>query len=443
MEFGKYNIEKTLVDVLNKHGYLQMSDVQAAIIPPALKGESLIVKAKTGSGKTHSFLIPLLSRLTKDGGIQAVILAPTRELARQIYDFTQQINKDYRNIDVLLLAGGLEKTRHRDRLSNKPALLIATPGRFKDLLINEDVTSFKTVHTVILDEGDMLLDSGFYDVISETLNTLDPKTVQLFSATIPQKLANLVTLKTGVKSVIDIDKKDKTSETVSHYLIDVHHQDRFGVVEAFIKRFNPYLLLIFGSTNKDVLALYEHLSAKGLKIGLLTGELDNRKRKAMFRRVKNNEFQIVVASDIAARGIDIADVSHVLSLSFPFDLEFYFHRAGRTGRNQNDGEAYTLFDHDDLPIVEKVEALGVSFKTLAFKKGEFVEVQKKERPKKALTPEKQELETKIKKTVAATKTKKVRPRYKKKVKEAVAKVKWFHKKQTIKKSIKEQRAKKK
>lgn len=443
MEFGKYNIEKTLVDVLNKHGYLQMSDVQAAIIPPALKGESLIVKAKTGSGKTHSFLIPLLSRLTKDGGIQAVILAPTRELARQIYDFTQQINKDYRNIDVLLLAGGLEKTRHRDRLSNKPALLIATPGRFKDLLINEDVTSFKTVHTVILDEGDMLLDSGFYDVISETLNTLDPKTVQLFSATIPQKLANLVTLKTGVKSVIDIDKKDKTSETVSHYLIDVHHQDRFGVVEAFIKRFNPYLLLIFGSTNKDVLALYEHLSAKGLKIGLLTGELDNRKRKAMFRRVKNNEFQIVVASDIAARGIDIADVTHVLSLSFPFDLEFYFHRAGRTGRNQNDGEAYTLFDHDDLPIVEKVEALGVSFKTLAFKKGEFVEVQKKERPKKALTPEKQELETKIKKTVAATKTKKVRPRYKKKVKEAVAKVKWFHKKQTIKKSIKEQRAKKK
>ncbi|MFA7449488.1 MAG: DEAD/DEAH box helicase, partial [Bacilli bacterium] len=368
---------------------------------------------------------------------------PTRELARQIYDFTQQINKDYRNIDVLLLAGGLEKTRHRDRLSNKPALLIATPGRFKDLLINEDVTSFKSVHTVILDEGDMLLDSGFYDVISETLNVIDAKTIQLFSATIPQKLANLVTFKTGVRSVIDIDKKDKTSETVTHYLIDVHHQDRFLVVEAFIKRFNPYLLLIFGSTNKDVLALYEHLSAKGQKIGLLTGELDNRKRKAMFRRVKNNEFQIVVASDIAARGIDIADVSHVLSLSFPFDLEFYFHRAGRTGRNQNEGEAYTLFDHDDLPIVEKVEALGVSFKTLAYKKGEFIEVQKKERSKKALTPEKQALETKIKKTVAATKTKKVRPRYKKKVKEAVAKVKWFHKKQTIKKSIKEQRAKKK
>ena len=443
MDFGQYNIEKGLVDVLNKHGYLKMSEVQALIIPRALRGESLIVKAKTGSGKTHSFLIPLLARINKVDGIQAVILAPTRELARQIYDFTQQINKEYQNVDVLLLAGGLEKSRHRDRLSNKPALLIATPGRFKDLLVNEDITSFKSVHTIILDEGDMLLDSGFYDVISETLNVIDAKTIQLFSATIPQKLANLVTLKTGVKQVIDVDKKEKTSETVTHYLIDVHHQDRFGVVEAFIKRYNPYLLLVFGSTNKDVLTLYEYLSAKGHKIGLLTGELDSRKRKAMFRRVKNNEFQVVVASDIAARGIDIADVSHVLSLSFPFDLEFYFHRAGRTGRNNNVGEAFTLYDHDDLPTVEKVESLGVSFINLAYKAGEFNEAKKKERVRKVKTAAEQELDIKIKKTVATTKTKKVRPRYKKKVKEAVAKVKWFHKKQTIKKAIKEQRAKKK
>lgn len=441
MDFGKYNIDKSLINVLNKHGYLKMSEVQAAIIPLALKGDSLIVKAKTGSGKTHSFLIPLLNRLNKDDGIQAVILAPTRELARQIYDFTQEINKEYHNIDVLLLAGGLEKSRNKERLGNKPALLIATPGRFKDLLINEDVTSFKTVHTVILDEGDMLLDSGFYDVISEALNVIDAKTVQLFSATIPQKLANLVTLKTGVKQVIDVDKQDKTSETVTHYLIDVHHQNRFEVVEQFIKRFNPYLLLVFGSTNKDVLALYEFLSGRGHKIGLLTGELDSRKRKAMFRRVKNNEFQVVVASDIAARGIDILDVSHVLSLSFPYDLEFYFHRAGRTGRNNNKGDAYTFFDHDDLETVAKVEALGVTFKTLAFRKDEFVEAKKKEKVKRSLTPEQKELDTKIKKTVATTKTKKVRPRYKKKVKEAVAKVKWFHKRQTIKKSIKEQRAK--
>ncbi len=442
MDFGKYNLDKNFVDVLNKHGYVAMTAVQAAIIPPALKGQSLIVKAKTGSGKTHSFLIPLLSRLTKEGGIQAVILAPTRELARQIYDFTQQINKDYRDVDVLLLAGGLEKSRHKARLGNKPDLIVATPGRFKDLLINEDITSFKTVHTIILDEGDMLLDSGFFDVISETINAIEPETIQLFSATIPQKLVNLVTLKTGVKQIIDVDREDKTSETVRHHLIDVHHQDRFVVVEKFIKHYNPYLLLIFGSTNKDVLALYEHLSAKGHKIGLLTGELDSRKRKAMFRRVKNNEFQVVVASDIAARGIDILDVSHVLSLSFPYDLEFYFHRAGRTGRNYQDGDAFTLYDHDDLATVAKVEDLGVTFKTLAYRGGEFVEARKKERVKRSLTPQQKELEGKIKKTVAATKTKKVRPRYKKKVKEAVAKVKRFHKRQTIKKSIQQQRAKK-
>ena len=314
-----------------KHSLPTMTGVQSEILPRALKGESLIVKAKTGSGKTHSYLIPILNKLEKTEELQALILAPTRELARQIYDFARVLNDDYKGVDILFLAGGLQTSRHKERLANKPALIIATPGRLKALLINEDITSFKSIHTVVLDEGDMLLDSGFYDVISETLAALDNPTVQLFSATIPQKLANLVTLKTGVKTVIDIDRDDKTSDNVTHHLIDVHHMNRFEVVESFIKHFNPYLLLVFCSTNKEVLELYEFLSAKGHKIGLLTGELESRKRKAMFRRVRNNEFQVVVASDIAARGIDIEHVSDVLSVSFPFDLEFYFHRAGRTG----------------------------------------------------------------------------------------------------------------
>ncbi|MFA5660249.1 MAG: DEAD/DEAH box helicase [Bacilli bacterium] len=443
MDFAQYNIDKDLIAVLNSHGYNTMTDVQSTIIPLALKGESLIVKAKTGSGKTHSFLIPLIAKLTKDGGIQAIILAPTRELARQIYDFAQELNKEYKNVDVLLLAGGLEKSRHKERLANKPALIIATPGRLNDLLVNEDVTSLKTVHTVILDEGDMLLDSGFFEVISKTLDVINAKTVQLFSATIPQKLANLVTNKTGVRKITDVDRSDKTSDSVTHYLIDVHHKNRFEVIADFIKVYNPYLLLVFGSTNKDVMSLYEFLIGKGLKIGLLTGELENRKRKAMFRRIKENEFQVVVASDIAARGIDILDVSHVVSLSFPYDLEFYFHRAGRTGRNQNIGDAFTLYDHDDLPTVAKIEALGIHFKLLTYRDGEFVEGKRKEKAKKSVTPDEKVLDTKIRKAVAASKTKEVRPGYKKKVKKAVEKVKKAHRRQVIKKSIKEQRMKNK
>lgn len=439
MEFGKYNIDKRLVDTLKKHGYVTMTGVQSEILPRALKGESLIVKAKTGSGKTHSYLIPILNKLEKTEELQALILAPTRELARQIYDFARVLNDDYKGVDILFLAGGLQTSRHKERLASKPALIIATPGRLKALLINEDITSFKSIHTVVLDEGDMLLDSGFYDVISETLAALDNPTVQLFSATIPQKLANLVTLKTGVKTVIDIDRDDKTSDNVTHHLIDVHHMNRFEVVESFIKHFNPYLLLVFCSTNKEVLELYEFLSAKGHKIGLLTGELESRKRKAMFRRVRNNEFQVVVASDIAARGIDIEHVSDVLSVSFPFDLEFYFHRAGRTGRLENKGNAYTLYDHDDLETVEKVEKLGVKFTRLVYKGGAFSAVTKRISRKKALTPEEKELNVKIKTAVAETKTKKVRPGYKKKVRTAVENVKRKHRRKMIKKSIREQR----
>ncbi|OQC10156.1 MAG: DEAD-box ATP-dependent RNA helicase CshB [Tenericutes bacterium ADurb.Bin087] len=439
MEFGKYNIDKKLVEALKKHGYLTMTPVQSEILPRALKGESLIVKAKTGSGKTHSYLIPILNKLEKSDEIQALILAPTRELARQIYDFARTLNNDYKEVDILFLAGGLQTSRHKERLATKPALIIATPGRLKALLINEDITSFKSIHTVVLDEGDMLLDSGFYGVISETLAALDNPTVQLFSATIPQKLANLVTLKTGVKSIIDIDKSDKTSENVTHYLIDVHHQNRFEVVENFIKHFNPYLLLVFCSTNKEVLELYQYLSAKGHKIGLLTGELESRKRKAMFRRVRNNEFQVVVASDIAARGIDIDDVSDVLSVSFPFDLEFYFHRAGRTGRLDNKGNAYTLYDHDDLDTIEKVEKLGVHFTRLAYKSGTFSNAPKRMSRPKAQSADEKELDVKIKTAVAQTRTKKVRPGYKKKVKTAVERVKKAHRRKMIKKSIREQR----
>lgn len=440
MEFGKYNIDKKLVDVLKKHGYLNMTPVQSVILPKALKGESLIVKAKTGSGKTHSYLIPILNKLEKVNELQALILAPTRELARQIYEFAKQINDDYKQVDILLLAGGLQTSRHKERLATKPALLIATPGRLKALLINEDITSFKSIHTVVLDEGDMLLDSGFYGVISETLAALDNPVVQLFSATIPQKLANLVTFKTGVKNVIDIDRADKTSDNVTHFLIDVHHQNRFEVVEKFINHYHPYLLLVFCSTNKEVLALYEYLSERNHKIGLLTGELESRKRKAMFRRVRNNEFRVVVASDIAARGIDIEDVSDVLSVSFPFDLEFYFHRAGRTGRLDNKGNAYSMYDHDDLDTVEKLEKLGVSFTRLLYKGGQFSDAPKRESRKRALSPDEKELNVKIRTAVAQAKTKQVRPGYKKRVRTAVEKVKKEHRRKLIKKAIREQKA---
>lgn len=442
MDFGQYNLAQELVSVLNKHGYHEMSAVQSVVIPKGLKGESLIVQAKTGSGKTHSFLIPLLARLEAVNQIQAIVLVPTRELARQVYDFAVTLNNDYKHIDILLLAGGLEKARHKARLSNKPALIIATPGRFHDLMLNEDVTTFKTIHTVILDEGDMLLDGGFYTIIEESLNAINPGCIQLFSATIPQKLVNLVTKRTGVKTIIDVDRQ-KTSEGVDHFLIDVHHQDRFAVALDFIKTYNPYLLLIFASTNKEVLALYDFLRGEGLKIGLLTGELESRKRKAMFRRVKDNEFQVIVASDIAARGIDIADVSHVLSISFPYDLEFYYHRAGRTGRNNNSGLAYTMYDHDDLKIVDKLEAMGSKFTRLVYQKGQFTPGKMRVKARKVLSPEEASLELKIKKTVATTTTSKVRPGYKKKVQKAVERVKKSHKRQVIKKSIKEQRRKNK
>lgn len=438
--FSMFELDPKLVEVLASLGYQTMTPVQEEIIPRALRGESLIVKASTGSGKTHSYLVPLLARLEDKDETQALIIAPTRELARQIYDFAMQINERYKKQSILLLAGGLEKSRNKERLSNRPQLIIATPGRYKDLALDDTITSLKTIKTVIVDEADMLFDDGFFPIISEIIDSLTKPIIQLYSATIPQKLANLVTLKTGVRQVIDLNKENKTNVSVTHYLIDVHHLDRYEVVLEFIKKFSPYLLLIFCSKNKDVLALHEYLSANGIKVGLITGELESRKRKAMLRRIKNNEFSVIVGSDIAARGIDIDNISDIISLDFPSDLEFYFHRAGRTGRFGKVGNAYSFYDHDDLPTVAKLTSLGVQFKYLVFKSDEFKPVRERPARRKQETPEEKELDTKIKKTIAVTRSTKVKPGYKKKVKEAVATVKQRHKRDLIKKSIKKQQA---
>lgn len=435
-----YEIDEKLVKALDDLGYHEMSEVQERIIPQALKGESLIVKASTGSGKTHAYLVPLLARLANSKETEAIILSPTRELARQIYEFASSLNKGYKGIDILLMAGGIEKTRNQDRLSQKPSLIIATPGRFNDLLSRDTVTSLKSIHTVVLDEADMLLDGGFFPLINEIIERVDPSTIQMYSATIPQKLAHLVTKRTGVKDIIDLNRNQSTSHSVKHHLIDVHHLDRYQVVEAFIKRYNPYLLLVFCTKNRDVKALYDYLSKRGLKVGLFTGDLDARVRKTMARRIKNDEFQIIVASDIAARGIDLIDVSDVLSLDFPSDLEFYFHRAGRTGRFFKDGNAYALYDHDDLKTVTKLEGQGVSFAYLAYRNDEFVTAKKAIKKPKSKTPSDKLLDTKIHKAVAVTKKTKVKPNHKKKVKEAVEKVKKRHKREQIKQTIKKAQA---
>lgn len=433
-KFSQFALDNDLVTALNLLAYNDMTPVQEAVIPQILKGESLLVRSKTGSGKTHSFLVPLFQKLNPNSSkVQAIVIAPTRELARQIYDFAVEINKHYKQLRILLLAGGLEKSRNSDKLALGPQLIIATPGRLKDIGFDNTVISLETVETIILDEADMLMDQGFFGLVSEILMTLKSAQILVFSATIPVKLNHIIEKFVGKSQVVNIDKEEKTSAQVSHYAIDIHHKNRLEAVVDFIKWKNPYLLLIFASNIKDVNEVYQYLTDQKFKVGLLHGDLMSRERKSMLKRIKNDEFPIIVASDIAARGMDIDNITEVLSINLPQDLDFYFHRAGRTGRYDKSGDSYVFYDHDSYPVIEKIEHLGIRFSHLMYRDHQFEEKTMSRRATRTKSVDKfdDELRSKIHKVKTVTKTNKVKPGYKKKVQVAVEQVKRQHRRKLI------------
>lgn len=436
--FSQFALGKPLVEQLSKLGYVELTPVQEKVIPRALRGESLVVKSATGTGKTHAFLVPLINKLDLNNkNPQAIILSPTRELANQTYKFARELLPIYPELRIAFLAGGEEKSRNKDKLALNPQLIIATPGRLKDLGFEDTVTSLTSVKTIVLDEADMLLDSGFFTIIDEILGALLSPQIMVFSATISQNLTNLIAKYLKTKEIIDLSGDSPTANLVKHYAIDTRHQAKEQVLLDFIKWRNPYFLLIFASTRKDVQKIYEFLLNAGYQVGTIHADLSSRARKNMMKRVRNDEFPIVVASDMAARGIDLDHVSDVLNLDLPNNLEYYFHRAGRTGRYDEQGSAWTLYNKDSAKVIAKLVNQGVDFSYYVYQNDEFKEtssarVTKKE---KVITAEQKELQTKVKRTIGYTQGNKVKPGYKKKRQQAVAKVAKQHAKEQRRKQV--------
>jgi len=439
-KFTQFALSDSLIEALTTLKYIDMTPVQEAVIPKILKGESLLVRSQTGSGKTHAFLVPLFEKLNANSNsVQAIVIAPTRELASQIFDFANQINKLHKKLRILLLAGGLEKSRNSERLALGPQLVIATPGRLKDIGFVNSVITLETVETIVLDEADMLMDQGFYELISEILVSLKSAQILVFSATIPVKLNHIIEKYVGKSQVVDIDKQQKTSGQVTHYAIDIHHRSKLEAILAFIKWKNPYLLLIFASNKKDVNEIYQFLIAQRYKVGLIHGDLQSRERKSMLKRIKNDEFPIIVASDIAARGMDISNISEVLSVDLPHDLDFYFHRAGRTGRYDKSGDSYVFYDHDSFTTIEKLESHGAKFNFLLYRDDDFIEKTISRRTTRVSSVDRidDDLKQKINLVKKQTKTHKVKPGYKKKVQKAVEQVKRKHRRKLINEKVME------
>ena len=276
MSFSGFSLSKKMVAALNALGYKEPSKVQSTVIPKALRGVSLLAQSETGSGKTHAYLVPIIEKTdTNLNRLQAIIVAPTRELARQTYEFARQFQRFYQNLRVRLYTSEADISQNEEGLSVPPQIVIGTPGRLKDLLVDKHVLTLQNVRTVVLDEADMLLDLGFFADIESVFSLLKEPQTMVFSATLKQNLRD--ELAKFVRSDFEYEgEKTETSSTVRHHLIDIKHQGTLNALVSFLNLRKPYLCIIFASTVKMVNEVAKGLKNNGIDAIYFSGSLDDR-----------------------------------------------------------------------------------------------------------------------------------------------------------------------
>ena len=418
--FREFNFKEYIYQALDEINFKEPTEVQARLIPTILKGKSVVGQSQTGSGKTHTFLLTIFQNLNaQKDEVQAVITTPSRELAYQIYEAAKQLAKfSPENIWIQNYVGGTDKQRQIEKLkSHQPQLVIGTPGRILDL-VRENALDIHNAHYLVVDEADMTLDLGFLKETDAIASTL-PKDLQMlvFSATIPEKLRPFLR-KYMYNPVIEVvANKHVISPTIDNWLISTKGRDRNKLIYDLLTMGEPYLALVFANTKERADELTNYLRSQGLKVAKVHGGIQPRQRKRIMREIQNLDYQFVVATDLAARGIDIEGVSHVINDDIPEDLEFFVHRVGRTGRNGMKGTAITLYEPSEEKLIDELESMGVHFVPKAVKNGEIVDSYDRNRREKRQT-RKESMDPKLRGFVKKEK-KKRKPGYKKKIKRAI------------------------
>ena len=420
MKFTEFKFKDYIQEALLDLNFVEATEVQEKLIPIVLAGRDLVGESKTGSGKTHTFLLPIFQKINENAdNVQAVITAPSRELATQIYQAARQIATfSDKEIRVAHYVGGTDKNRQIGKLAfSQPHIVIGTPGRIYDLVKSGDLAIHKA-NTFVVDEADMTLDMGFLETVDKIASSL-PKELQflVFSATIPQKLQPFLKKYLSNPVIEQIKTKTVISDTIENWLISTKGQDKNAQIYQITQLLQPYLAMIFVNTKTRADELHSYLTAQGLKVAKIHGDVPPRERKRIMNQVKNLEFEYIVATDLAARGIDIEGVSHVINDAIPQDLSFFIHRVGRTGRNGLPGTAITLYQPSDDSDIRELEKLGIQFIPKMIKADEFQDTY--DRDRRSNREKRQEkLDTEMIGLVKKKK-KKIKPGYKKKIQWAV------------------------
>lgn len=365
--FAEFGLEPKVLQAITELGFEEATPIQEQSIPLALTGSDLIGQAQTGTGKTAAFGIPLISKINReDEKILALIMAPTRELAIQVSEEIGKLSR-FKGLRSLAIYGGQDIGRQIRGLKKKPQIIIGTPGRLLDH-INRKTIRLDDVQTVVLDEADEMLDMGFMEDI-QTILKLVPveRQTMLFSATMPPNIQRLAQQFLNNPQHVSVIPKQISAPLIDQAYVEVPERQKFEALSRLIDMESPELAIVFGRTKRRVDELAEALQKRGYSADGLHGDLSQNQRDAVMRKFRDGSIDVLVATDVAARGLDVSGVTHVINFDLPQDPESYVHRIGRTGRAGKEGTAWSFVtprEIDHLHLIERVTRHRITRKPL-------------------------------------------------------------------------------
>ena len=437
-QFEDFHLHQNTMKLIRLNQFKQPTPIQEEVIPAMLKHKDVIGLSKTGTGKTHAYLIPLMELCdTSSDEVQAVITAPTRELAAQIYEKARLMQEADPAMRVRLYVGGKDRDKDiRQLKASQPHIAIGTPGRIKDLFLDEGAPRLDRAKLLVVDEADMTLEYGFLNEIDAFAGRMsEDLQMAAFSATMPEQLKPFLKKYMSAPRTFRIEEEERFNPDITHVLVPCYHYSYSEVIRSLLPGFQPYVCLIFANTREIAHEIAEDLRAMKLPVTELHGDLESRKRKQAMKELALGINSYVVATDLAARGIDLDTVTHVISCGFPEDLEFYIHRAGRTARAGSTGICFALYKESDDASIRSLMKQGIRFEHRRYRKTGWQDLHPygQKRLKKD-----DEIEKQIS-MIMTKKNTKVKPGYKKKRAAEIDRIHRKKKREFIRSKIKEEK----
>ncbi len=355
--FKELGVSAPILKALERMGFEEATPIQGETIPLAMAGKDVIGQAQTGTGKTAAFGIPMIEQFDRNvRKIQGLVVAPTRELAIQVAEEINRLGR-LKGIRVLPVFGGQHMDRQIRSLKEGPQIVVATPGRLLDHMRRRTIR-IDDVKTVVLDEADEMLNMGFIDDIKDILKGVpEDRQTLLFSATMPREIRDIATNLMKNPQLIKVKATEMTVENIDQYFIEIPERLKFDTLSNHLDIHEPTLAIVFSRTKKRVDEIAEGLQARGFRAEGIHGDLTQGKRMSVLNKFKHGRIEVLVATDVAARGLDISGVTHVYNFDIPQDPESYVHRIGRTGRAGRTGEAFSFVTPREIGHLKVIQGV--------------------------------------------------------------------------------------